>query len=110
MGKNKKLATMEGLTEEQKSQISQKRAEALAQAEEAFRKLDLDGSGEIERNELQELARSSGSAIGGGENDINDFINTFDTDGDGKVSLQEWLTFFGNMFDQVIAAGMAGGQ
>ena len=101
---------MEGLTEEQKSTIAQKRAEALQQAEEAFNKLDLDGSGEIERNELEQLARSSASSMGGGESDINDFIATFDTDGDGKVSRQEWLTFFGNMFDQVIAQGMAGGQ
>ena len=99
---------MEGLTEEQKQTIAGKRAEALQQAEEAFNKLDLDGSGEIERNELEQLARQSASAIGSGsDSDINDFIATFDTDGDGKVSRDEWLTFFGNMFDQVIAQGMA---
>ena len=44
--------------------------------------------------------------MGGSEAEINQFISTFDTDGDGKVSKDEWLTFFGNMFDNVIAQGL----
>ena len=98
---------MEGLNEEQKATIAAKRAEALTQAEEAFNKLDLDGSGQIERDELATLAQQSGQSFGGSEEEINNFISTFDTDGDGQVSRDEWLTFFGNMFDNVIAQGLA---
>ena len=101
---------MAELSEEQNLQIAEARKQALAQALEAFNKLDLDGSGAIERSEIQELVRSSASGMmnGEGNNDqkINEFIETFDTDGDGAVQKQEWLDFFGRLFDSVIQTGM----
>ena len=38
---------------------------------------------------------------------INEFLASFDTDGDGKIQKAEWLQFFGNLFDSVIAAGLS---
>ena len=33
---------------------------------------------------------------------INEFLASFDTDGDGKIQKSEWLNFFGQLFDSVI--------
>ena len=41
---------------------------------------------------------------------IKEFLDSFDTDGDGKIQREEWLTFFGNLFDSVIAAGLGSAQ
>ena len=35
---------------------------------------------------------------------IDQFIQIMDQDGDGKVQLNEWLDFCGNLFDSVIQA------
>ena len=40
------------------------------------------------------------------EADIEAFFATFDENNDGVVSLEEWLNFFGKLFDSVIAAGL----
>ena len=37
---------------------------------------------------------------------IKEFLDSFDTDGDGKIQKAEWLDFFGKLFDSVIAAGL----
>ena len=33
-------------------------------------------------------------------------FNKIDSDKDGKVSKEEWLTFFGNVFDAQVAASL----
>ena len=38
---------------------------------------------------------------------IKEFLDSFDADGDGKIQKEEWLAFFGNLFDSVIAAGLS---
>ena len=43
---------MEGLSAEDQANIATARAAALATAEEAFNKLDLDGNGEVDRAEV----------------------------------------------------------
>ena len=30
---------------------------------------------------------------------IAEFFETFDSDGDGKVSLEEWMSFFSRLYD-----------
>ena len=33
---------------------------------------------------------------------IAEFFEAFDTDGDGMVSLGEWMTFFNRMYDNIL--------
>ena len=33
---------------------------------------------------------------------IDDLISQFDTDGDGMISRNEWITFFSQMYDAMI--------
>ena len=91
--------------------IAQARAEALRTAEEAFNKLDVNGDGTVTKEELQGLAASSTDGSGADASAITakvqEFIDNFDQDGDGKVQKQEWLNFFGAMIDEVIATNMA---
>ena len=94
-------------------QIATARAAALAQATEAFNKLDKNGDGEVDRSEICALA---GAGLPDGcdedtkEKKIKEFLDSFDTDGDGKIQKQEWLDFFGTLFDSVIQAGLGGQQ
>ena len=92
-------------------QIATARAAALAQAEEAFKKLDANDDGEVDRNEICALA---GAGLPDGcdqetkDKKIKEFLDSFDTDGDGKIQKAEWLNFFGQLFDSVIQAGLGG--
>ena len=94
-------------------QIATARAAALAQAEEAFNKLDANGDGEVDRNEICALAGAGlpeGCDAAAKEKKISEFLNSFDEDGDGKIQKAEWLNFFGQLFDSVIQAGLGGSQ
>ena len=90
------------LSNEQK--IAEARAQALANAEASFDELDLNNDGSVSKAEVIELSKK-GSAIAGSADSakIDEFIATFDTDGDGMIQKAEWLEFFGNLFDSVIA-------
>ena len=102
---------MASLSDADKANIAQAREAALAQAEEAFKKLDLDGNGEVDREEIMKLAEQGqglpdGASAEAKEAKIKEFLDSFDQDGDGKIQKSEWLMFFGNLFDSVIAAGL----
>ena len=105
---------MAELSPEQQAQISEARSQALATALEAFKKLDVDDNGEIERHEIQSLVASASSNLpnmaNASEEKINEFIATFDQDNDGKIQQQEWLDFFGRLFDSLIPQGIQGNQ
>ena len=102
---------MEGLSANDQQQIAQARQQALATAEEAFAKLDINGDGEVDRDEVKQLA-SSGMGLpdsadqAAKEAKINEFFASFDANGDGKIQKQEWLDFFGSLFDSVIQQGL----
>ena len=48
-----------------------------------------------------------GRAEAAKEKKIKEFLDSFDTDGDGKIQKSEWLAFFGQLFDSVIEAGLS---
>ena len=54
---------MENLTEEQRNIIAQKRAEAIAEAKAAYEKLDTNGDGHIDRDELKAHATAAGAKL-----------------------------------------------
>ena len=82
------------------------RSEALRNATTDFNKIDLDNSGELERHEIASLALQSGSSFGNLDEEVNNFLSNFDSDGDGNVSFKEWLDYFGELFDTVIAPSL----
>ena len=41
---------------------------------------------------------------------IDEFFAQFDENNDGKIQRQEWIDFFGRLFDAVIAQGLDGAQ
>ena len=100
------------LSEADQASIATARAAALEQAEVAFARLDLDGNGEVDREEIMKLAESGqglpdGASQEAKEAKIKEFLDSFDQNGDGKIQKSEWLAFFGNLFDSVIEAGLS---
>ena len=101
----------QSLSDADQASIAQAREAALAQAEVAFGKLDINGDGEVDRTEIMQLAEQ-GQGLPDGSNQeakeakIKEFLDSFDADGDGKIQKSEWLDFFGKLFDSVIAAGL----
>ena len=78
------------------------RATVLEKVLFAFEELDLDGNGEIDRSEVEQLASQSGGLVA---EKINELFTTFDNNGDGLIQKDEWLTFYGGMFDAAIGKG-----
>ena len=60
---------MDTLTDEQRQVIDKKRAEAIQEAEEAYNKLDTNGDGHIDRDELVAHAKAAGAKLGAGGSD-----------------------------------------
>ena len=97
---------MDQLTAEQTELIAAKRLEAIKEAEEAYDKLDTNGDGHIDRDELKAHAAAAGAKLGTADADVDAFFSTFDANNDGVVSREEWLGFFGKLFDEVIRKGL----
>ena len=103
------------LNQQEQDELAQSRLEALEKAGRVFDRLDVNGDGEIERAEVSSLARQG---LGGlarlsqfdeqtREAKVDEFIKSFDSNGDGKIQRSEWLAFYGNLFDQAIGAGFS---
>ena len=91
------------MTPEQQAEVARIRDETLVQVGEEYDKLDANGDGNVDREELIAVARSQGQGRNVPEADLDSFFENFDANGDGKVSKQEWLDFFGRMFDEQMA-------
>lgn len=63
--------------------------EAIA---EAFAMFDVDGSGEIDRDELSSVAKELGVPLS--EKDLDDAMKQMDEDGSGEVDLQEFTGWY----------------
>ena len=87
----------EGLSEDDRL-----RAETIESLMRFYDSLDINGDGIISYKELQANALNMGEASGLDTNFINDFFSQYDSNGDGKVSKQEYREFFTKMVDEAI--------
>ncbi|MFE0652536.1 EF-hand domain-containing protein [Streptomyces sp. NPDC059534] len=63
-----------------------------AEAEAVFADIDTDGSGEIRLRELRDYDLANGGTLGGVK--LADFVREADTDGDRRISLTEFKSYF----------------
>ena len=94
---NEEMKALRIANAEKAEQTAQLKEFTLQQVCEEFDRLDVNGDGEVDGNELFELARKKGDVSG---KSVAQFMKTFDTDGDGVVSRQEWIDYFAKMFDE----------
>ena len=103
------------LDQREQNELAESRLEALEKAGRAFDRLDVNGDGEIEREEVSSLAKQG---LGGlarfshlddqtRETKVDEFIKNFDSNGDGKIQRSEWLEFYGSLFDRVVESGFS---
>ncbi|KAH3748475.1 hypothetical protein DPMN_182921 [Dreissena polymorpha] len=69
-----------------------KKQDISTQAREAFRVFDRDGNGSIDRKELKYAMKLLGEKLS--EMDVSEMITEADTNGDGKISFEEFLTLW----------------
>ena len=81
------------------------RAEALQNATLAFEELDVNGQGNLKYHEAEKLIRkissSDSSLIGKHEDKVDAFQKSFDEESNQIISKNEWLSFYGKLFDSV---------
>ena len=65
-------------------------AQICPELDAGFRKADHDHSGALDRSEMMKLLKEAGVEMQ--ENKIDDLMKKLDTNGDGKISYQEFLT------------------
>ena len=89
------------LSQEQIEAIKQIKSETLDKIGYEFDKLDLNGDGSIEKDELLLVASRYGSSGDQMTREkLGEFFQTFDKDSDGVVTRKEWMDWFEQMFDQ----------
>ena len=86
------------------SKIEEARAAALADAQGFFEKLDIDGDGQISREDMNVVARQTDEINSEADQaaldvEIDEFFTQFDTNADGMLPQSEWLEYFGSVFD-----------
>ena len=89
-------------------QLLAARNQALQDATIAFESVDVNGDGQIDIGEAQKLVKYSSihkESVGSSQAMVDTFFRSFDTDGDNKISKSEWLTFYGNLFDDIYKSG-----
>ena len=83
---------------------------ALENAEEAFKRLDRNGNGFIDKNDLRHIRQEMNSDPTTNEANIEAFneaniealMQTCGNRSDGTIQLSDWLDFFGGLFDSMI--------
>ena len=99
---------VENLDAEQQRVIAEGRIASLKVAEAEFNKLDANNDGTVEKAELIAFAKSqtpkgfkepTPEQRAAAEAQMDQMIAQFDQDQDGKVSKEEWLGLFGNIYD-----------
>ncbi len=88
------------------------REEALRDATIAFESIDVNGDGTIDYGEAEKLIKASSTfnsllAAGGSDIKVDAFFKSFDEDGDKCISKDEWLHFYGKLFDNIIETGLS---
>ena len=85
---------------------SEQRQAALQEAMAAFKGFDVDGDGSISRREVEQyVVKAFSPAFGGSlpagyaEAQVEEFFTTFDANQDGKIQVEEWMSFFGKLYD-----------
>ena len=87
----------------QKSKLSKAEVKALSKSTEfspealndlyaEFKKLDTDGSGELDRTEFRQLWKSKFKIRNASVSQIDAYFDAFDTDGSGTVDFKEFAT------------------
>ena len=85
------------------------RAEALRDAEIAFVNVDANGDGSISFSEAERLIKDSSSISETDDSTktkVEAFFRSFDVDRDNSISKNEWLDFYGRLFDNIIEDGL----
>ena len=85
------------------------RAEALRDATIAFDSVDTNGDGTIDYSEAEKLIKTCSfmdKIEGNSDTKVNAFFKSFDDDGDKSISKNEWLIFYGKLFDNIIEDGL----
>ncbi len=91
------------------------RMELVEQAKDAFRKLDVDGSGFLEKEELRPViskwAHSNGRSFKESPDVLlEQLVNSLDIDKNGKVDMKEFIEGFDNLMyeKKAASAGLVG--
>ena len=101
----------DNLNDEARATIAQARQQSIDKAIAEFEKIDKDGNNVIDRNEVKSMFAAivpqSGSAQEAQmEEKINKLFESFDSNGDGVISKEEWIAFFADVFDNVLAQAL----
>ena len=81
---------------------SEQRQAALQEAMAAFKDFDVDGDGSISRQEVEKYVfQVFGSTLPAEavKAQVDEFFTTFDANQDGKIQVDEWMSFFGKLYD-----------
>ena len=105
---------VENLDAAQQATIAAARKKAIDKAIVEFDKIDADKNQNIDREEVTKMFSAAFTASDNNEAALNEKINqlfdTFDSNKDGVISKDEWVTFFGEVFDKVLTEGLIAGQ
>ena len=96
---------MDALSDEEKAQITPVREAHMEQAAKAFNALDVNGDGQVPTSEILKAGLPdvdvTSDLIDKARLEIRmqSMMEMYDTDGDGKITKDEWLGKMGAIFD-----------